>query len=490
MSSFEVRGACSYGCGPCFFDEEGSPVVGSLVGSPSHEKISSFICMGSYHLWCQLFLGGVPIVSNLAKGLPAREEKTFIICLWSFRDWAAPHNLQVRVMLDLFGVPAHARDVECARKMTAGFCHLERVTAKTLVGRNLFVSEILAFCEKLEDIPRSIMVTLRDAKYNILIDIRNATFGRPPSSDVSPHLDWVAEWLPRGPLFQQGPGSLIVGPHDPQPATSSFEGDRVGEHAHAINFEMEARRRNAGSPLPSEIHDQENSSSYLALAGDKGKKVAKFFLLQKAPILGRAIKEQRSLAIAIKEKSALSIFGSLSQILKKIETSILRWCFEMSSRSKIPVWPFLVLSFFGGAYALIPYFVLWKPPPPAVGEDEISRVPLNFLDSKITAGILLVAGVGLTLYAGLANSDVWKEFYRYFRESKFIHITCIDFTLLSAFAPFWVYNDMTARRWTSQSSWLLPVALIPILGPSLYLLLRPPLSALPVSTPSVISGKE
>jgi hypothetical protein len=28
-----------------------------------------------------------------------------------------------------------------------------------------------------------------------------------------------------------------------------------------------------------------------------------------------------------------------------------------------------------------------------------------------------------------------------------IHITCLDFTLLSAFGPFWVYNDMTARKW-------------------------------------------
>ncbi|XP_073118083.1 uncharacterized protein [Elaeis guineensis] len=104
-----------------------------------------------------------------------------------------------------------------------------------------------------------------------------------------------------------------------------------------------------------------------------------------------------------------------------------------SSTSKIPVWPFLVVSFFGGAYALIPYFVLWKPPPPAVGEDEISRWPLNFLDSKITAGILLVAGLGLTMYAGLANSDVWKEFYRYFRESKFLFYRTASNTLQKLF---------------------------------------------------------
>lgn len=161
-----------------------------------------------------------------------------------------------------------------------------------------------------------------------------------------------------------------------------------------------------------------------------------------------------------------------------------------SSKSKVPVWPFLVLSCFGGAYALIPYFVLWKPPPPAVGEDEISRWPLNFLESKITAAILLAAGLGIITYAGLANGDTWKEFYQYFRESKFIHVTCLDFSLLSAFAPFWVYNDMTARKWVDKGFWLLPVALIPLFGPSLYLLLRPPLSALPTRVSPTVAENE
>ncbi|TVU06495.1 hypothetical protein EJB05_49715, partial [Eragrostis curvula] len=147
-----------------------------------------------------------------------------------------------------------------------------------------------------------------------------------------------------------------------------------------------------------------------------------------------------------------------------------------SSKSKIPVWPFLVLSCIGGAYALIPYFVLWKPPPPPIDEDELGQWPLKFLESKLTAGVVLALGLGLIIYAGKASGDDWKEFIRYFRESRFIHATCLDFTLLSAFSPFWVYNDMTARR--IKGSWLLPVSLIPFVGPSLYLLLRPSLSSL------------
>lgn len=150
-----------------------------------------------------------------------------------------------------------------------------------------------------------------------------------------------------------------------------------------------------------------------------------------------------------------------------------------SSRSKVPVWPFLVLSFFGGAYALIPYFVLWKPPPPAIGEDEIRKWPLNFLESRLTAWFVLAAGTCLVAYAGLANGDTWAEFYQYFRESKFIHVMSLDFLLLSSFAPFWVYNDMTARKWVDRGLWFLPFSLVPLLGPALYIGLRPQLADLP-----------
>ncbi|XP_075488308.1 uncharacterized protein LOC142527408 isoform X1 [Primulina tabacum] len=153
-----------------------------------------------------------------------------------------------------------------------------------------------------------------------------------------------------------------------------------------------------------------------------------------------------------------------------------------SSRSKIPLWPFLILSCFGGAYLLIPYFVLWRPPAPEVEESEIRRWPLNFLESKLTAGLTFTAGLAIIVYAMLSGGDVWKEFYQYFRGSKFIHITGIDFSLLSAFAPFWVYNDMTARKWDGKRSWLLPLSLIPFLGPALYLLLRP---SLPVASTSL-----
>ncbi|CAF1960064.1 unnamed protein product [Brassica oleracea var. botrytis] len=161
-----------------------------------------------------------------------------------------------------------------------------------------------------------------------------------------------------------------------------------------------------------------------------------------------------------------------------------------TGRSKTQAWPFVVFSFFGGVYALLPYFALWNPPSPPVSESELRQWPFNVLESKVTAGVTLVAGLGLILYALVGNAGDWKEFYQYFRESKFIHVTSLDFCLLSAFAPFWVYNDMTARKWFDKGRWLLPVSVVPFLGPSLYLLLRPALSETTAPTDSSASSSD
>lgn len=153
-----------------------------------------------------------------------------------------------------------------------------------------------------------------------------------------------------------------------------------------------------------------------------------------------------------------------------------------SSKGNVPAFPFLILSFFLGAYALIPYFVLWRPPPPAIEEPELKRWPINFLDSKLTAGVIFAVGLGLIVNAGLATGDNWREYLQYFGGSRLIHATSLDFALLSTFAPFWVYNDMTVRKWTDKGFWLVPLSVVPFLGPALYLLLRPSLSSVAIAS--------
>ena len=72
---------------------------------------------------------------------------------------------------------------------------------------------------------------------------------------------------------------------------------------------------------------------------------------------------------------------------KEFDWSDFRHLRFSAQKGKIPTWPFLVLSCFGGTYALRPYSVLWRPPPPPIEEAKLRRWPLNFLESKFTAGV-------------------------------------------------------------------------------------------------------
>eukprot|EP00249_Psilotum_nudum_P012188 c23631_g1_i1 orf=286-1464(+) len=143
-----------------------------------------------------------------------------------------------------------------------------------------------------------------------------------------------------------------------------------------------------------------------------------------------------------------------------------------SSKGGVPVWPFTALSCFAGAFALLPYFGLWRPPPPPLSKDESDQWPLKILESKQISIVLAVAGVFVAGTALLAGSDSWKEFLQYFKESRFIHVMCLDFLALSSLAPFWVYNDATVRQRSGMSNWLIFLAMIPYLGPAFYLILR------------------
>ncbi|KAL3687202.1 hypothetical protein R1sor_013511 [Riccia sorocarpa] len=145
------------------------------------------------------------------------------------------------------------------------------------------------------------------------------------------------------------------------------------------------------------------------------------------------------------------------------------------SRKGVPIWPFAGLSFAVGAFALLPYFGLWRPPPPRVPKDELRRWPLSLLESKITAVFAIISAVVLLGYAGLAGADQWAEFSQYFRESRFIHVMTIDFLTLTTLCPFWVYNDLAVRKGSDAIEPLLALSFLPLLGPAIYLLLRPSL---------------
>ncbi len=56
---------------------------------------------------------------------------------------------------------------------------------------------------------------------------------------------------------------------------------------------------------------------------------------------------------------------------------------------------------------------------------------------------------------------------------RFINVMTVDFLTLSALAPFWMSNDATLRRWEGRDSLLPLLSVLPVLGPCIYLCLRP-----------------
>ncbi|MGF1513590.1 MAG: DUF2834 domain-containing protein [Elainellaceae cyanobacterium] len=137
-----------------------------------------------------------------------------------------------------------------------------------------------------------------------------------------------------------------------------------------------------------------------------------------------------------------------------------------------PAWPFAVLAFGVGAFALLPYLALRQPSSNFSGEQDWL---LKLLDSR-WLGVLAAVGIVALLSYGASGGDwgsSWSDFARQWQTSRFIHVMSLDFCLLCLLVPALLGDDM-ARRGASAWSWL--AAIVPMLGLALYVCLRPPLS--------------
>ena len=139
-------------------------------------------------------------------------------------------------------------------------------------------------------------------------------------------------------------------------------------------------------------------------------------------------------------------------------------------QQKVPAWPFATGSFGVGAFALLPYLALRQPNQEFTGSKGIF---LKLLDSR-WLGVALTLGTLALLSFGLLNGD-WGDFIQQWQTSRFIHVMSLDFCLLCLLFPALLGDDM-ARRNLKNPQLFWAVALVPLVGPLLYLCLRPPLS--------------
>ena len=94
------------------------------------------------------------------------------------------------------------------------------------------------------------------------------------------------------------------------------------------------------------------------------------------------------------------------------------------------------------------------------------------------AGALVLAKI----LADGSGADSVAAFGELFATSKLVHVSTIDLAVLSTFAFEPIREDMARRGWwdegsptDAQRNRLLAFCAVPVLGPSLYVALRPPL---------------
>ncbi len=136
---------------------------------------------------------------------------------------------------------------------------------------------------------------------------------------------------------------------------------------------------------------------------------------------------------------------------------------------KIPAWPFAAGSFGVGAFALLPYLALRQPNQDFTGSKSMF---LKVLNSRWLAMALSLGTLGLLSF-GLLKGD-WGDFIEQWQTSRFIHVMSLDFCLLCLLFPALLGDDM-ARRGLKNSPLFWVVTLVPLVGPLLYLCVRPPL---------------
>ncbi|MGR6543311.1 hypothetical protein [Paenibacillus tundrae] len=182
------------------------------------------------------------------------------------------------------------------------------------------------------------------------------------------------------------------------------------------------------------------------------------------PIFGELITMQS------REPWLLVVFSWLG-IFPAIYACLLLRTSPQERGSRFPVWPFVILSFGLGAFALLPYFA-WvsahKLTPAntslSFGSDRRSGIR-RLVRNKLTHGILLLLTLG-TFFYGLTQGNV-EAYVEAFSQSSFVHIMTIDFVILSLLSVLAIYRDAVISRRSQAWAW---ISLLPLVGPLVYLL--------------------
>lgn len=136
---------------------------------------------------------------------------------------------------------------------------------------------------------------------------------------------------------------------------------------------------------------------------------------------------------------------------------------------KIPAWPFLLGSCVLGNFILFPYIILRKSNPQFDGNKTLG---VRFAESKIFAVVIFLAANAMILI-GLLKGTL-SGFTSAFEVNNLVNIMTYDFLLFLFAFPAILGDDMKRRHMDDKVQFWFHT-LVPVLGPCLYLLVRPKL---------------
>jgi hypothetical protein len=145
----------------------------------------------------------------------------------------------------------------------------------------------------------------------------------------------------------------------------------------------------------------------------------------------------------------------------------------------VPAAPFCIGSFALGFFALGPFLALREfrpvPAPPKWGWLRAA------VESKIPAVLAMVGALLLVKHGYLTGGGPEldlvgrvSEYKALFDTQMLVHVSSLDFLILSLFVGDALREDMMRRGWYDSAK-VLAFSIVPVLGPCLYLILRPPL---------------
>ena len=136
---------------------------------------------------------------------------------------------------------------------------------------------------------------------------------------------------------------------------------------------------------------------------------------------------------------------------------------------KIMATPFVIGSFFLGAFSLLPYLAFRQDNPEFRGEK--TKV-ISILDSRLWA---ILTTIGCISLITITKGD-WQDFVYQWQTSQFIHIMSLDFCCLCLLFSAIVSDDLKKRGIKNNNIFWL-ITLLPLVGTLIYICCRPSLKS-------------